>query len=453
MGAVNGSTRPKRARDPRTRSTRSHGDRDRARHHRRRRHLRGGGRAIASSASTRARRTFTPGPASIPSWRCARRTSSTAAPARGPLHGVPIGVKDIIDTADLPTEMGSPIYRGHRPTADAACVALVRAAGAVILGKTVTCEFAGMTPGATTNPHNSPIRPAARRADRAPRSPISWCRWRSARRPAARCCAPPPIAACSASSRPSAPSTAAASIRRPKASTRSGCSRVRIDDIELLSDVLELRPPSAPAALDRPPRIGLCRTPLWNKAQPETVAALEDAAARLGKAGAQVREIALPEEFSGLRNAARETINNYERAAAMAYEWNTPPRGNQRAAAQAHRDRARHAARRLSRGLAARRRLPRAACRPCSRTSTCCWRHVPTARRRAASAIPAIPASRRSGPFCTHRRSPCRPIAARTDCRSASSSLRARYADRKLFACARWVWQALGAPEMIGTRG
>src|SRR5262249_57153923 len=76
------------------------------------------------------------------------------ASERRPLHGVPIGIKDIIDTADQPTEMGSPIYRGHRPNADAACVALARAAGAVILGKTVTCEFAGMTPGITTNPHN-----------------------------------------------------------------------------------------------------------------------------------------------------------------------------------------------------------------------------------------------------------------------------------------------------------
>src|SRR5437763_46301 len=59
-------------------------------------------------------------------------------PSRGPLHGVPIGVKDIIDTADLPTEMGSDIYKGHRPFSDAACVAITRAAGAVILGKTVT---------------------------------------------------------------------------------------------------------------------------------------------------------------------------------------------------------------------------------------------------------------------------------------------------------------------------
>src|SRR3954447_3754032 len=75
-------------------------------------------------------------------------------PSRGALHGVPIGVKDIIDTADLPAEMGSEIYKGNRSFSDAACVAIVRAAGAVILGKTVTAEFAGMSPGLTTNPHN-----------------------------------------------------------------------------------------------------------------------------------------------------------------------------------------------------------------------------------------------------------------------------------------------------------
>ena len=78
---------------------------------------------------------------------------------RGPLHGVPIGIKDIIDTFDMPTEMGSPIYCGHRPPADASCVALLRRAGAVILGKTVTCEFAGMAPGVTTNPHNAAHTP------------------------------------------------------------------------------------------------------------------------------------------------------------------------------------------------------------------------------------------------------------------------------------------------------
>jgi len=77
-----------------------------------------------------------------------------AATHRGPLHGVPMAVKDVLDTADLPTAMGSPIFAGHRPRADAACVALARAAGALVLGKTVTAEFAYVHPGPTTNPHN-----------------------------------------------------------------------------------------------------------------------------------------------------------------------------------------------------------------------------------------------------------------------------------------------------------
>src|SRR5881394_4094267 len=75
-------------------------------------------------------------------------------PPRGPLHGVPIAVKDLIDTADMPTAYGSPIYERHRPAVDAACVALARAAGAVVLGKTVTTEFACFTPGPTANPRN-----------------------------------------------------------------------------------------------------------------------------------------------------------------------------------------------------------------------------------------------------------------------------------------------------------
>jgi len=73
---------------------------------------------------------------------------------QGPLHGVPIGIKDVIDTIDLPTEYGSTIYAGHRPRREASCVSLVRRAGGVILGKTVTTEFALYQPGKTTNPHN-----------------------------------------------------------------------------------------------------------------------------------------------------------------------------------------------------------------------------------------------------------------------------------------------------------
>jgi Asp-tRNA(Asn)/Glu-tRNA(Gln) amidotransferase A subunit family amidase len=73
---------------------------------------------------------------------------------RGPLHGIPVGVKDVIDTADLPTEHGSPIYRGFRPRSDASCVSLARRAGAIILGKTATTEFASIHPATTCNPIN-----------------------------------------------------------------------------------------------------------------------------------------------------------------------------------------------------------------------------------------------------------------------------------------------------------
>src|SRR5262245_38913881 len=73
---------------------------------------------------------------------------------RGPLAGVPFGIKDIIDTCDMPTEMGSPIYKGHRPRGDAACVALSRKAGGVLMGKTVTTEFANRHPGKTRNPYD-----------------------------------------------------------------------------------------------------------------------------------------------------------------------------------------------------------------------------------------------------------------------------------------------------------
>src|SRR4030088_2976517 len=73
---------------------------------------------------------------------------------RSLLHGVPVGIKDVIDTSDMPTEYNSPIYRGHRPKSDSACVTLLRKAGCVLLGKTVTTEFAYNHPSCTRNPHN-----------------------------------------------------------------------------------------------------------------------------------------------------------------------------------------------------------------------------------------------------------------------------------------------------------
>ena len=80
---------------------------------------------------------------------------ATLSPQQGPLHGLPIGVKDVLDTADMPSEYGSPIWRGWQPRADAAAVAWARAAGGVVIGKTVTTEFATRKPGPTGQPAQS----------------------------------------------------------------------------------------------------------------------------------------------------------------------------------------------------------------------------------------------------------------------------------------------------------
>src|SRR6266542_1007222 len=136
----------------------------------------------------------------------------------GLLHGLPIAVKDLFDTFDMPTCYGSPIYANHRPAADAACVALARAAGAVIVGKTVTTEFATFHPGPTCNTRNPLRTPGGS----------------------------------------SSGSAAALSGRR-----------------ELVID----------APIADTPRIGLCRTYEWNRAKGETMAAFEEAGARLRGAG------------------------------------------------------------------------------------------------------------------------------------------------------------------------
>ncbi|MEK1929857.1 MAG: amidase [Pararhizobium sp.] len=72
----------------------------------------------------------------------------------GPLHGIPIGVKDVFDTSDMPTTYGSSFYEGHQPASDAAAVSILRDAGALIVGKTVTTEFASVAPPVTRNPRN-----------------------------------------------------------------------------------------------------------------------------------------------------------------------------------------------------------------------------------------------------------------------------------------------------------
>ena len=80
--------------------------------------------------------------------------ASAAGRSLGPLHGIPVGIKDIYDTVDMPTQLGSPLHQGRRPDSDSGVVELLRNAGAVILGKTVTTEFALNHPGKTRNPHD-----------------------------------------------------------------------------------------------------------------------------------------------------------------------------------------------------------------------------------------------------------------------------------------------------------
>ncbi len=113
----------------------------------------------------------------------ALRAAAQARP--GPLHGLPLGVKDVLDTADMPTEYGSPIWHGHRPRADAACVAWARAAGAAVLGKTVTTEFATRQPGPPPTRIPRPTRPAAPAAVRRRGWRPASSRSHTARRPPA----------------------------------------------------------------------------------------------------------------------------------------------------------------------------------------------------------------------------------------------------------------------------
>lgn len=249
-----------------------------------------------------------------------RARERDAGPVLGPLHGVPVGVKDIIDTFDMPTGMGSPIYEGCRPVSDASCVALMRAAGAVILGKTVTAEFAGMEPGETANPHNPTHTPggsssgsAAGVADFMVPAAFGTQTGGSVIRPSSYCGV--------IGYKPSFDTFNLGGVKPAAQSLDTlGLHARTLDDIDLLTAVLVNRPPAPPQSPASPPAIGLCRTPIWDDAHSETRDAIEDAASRLSAAGASLRDVALPTEFGWL-GAARDTINSYERARLMAHEW------------------------------------------------------------------------------------------------------------------------------------
>ena len=234
------------------------------------------------------------------------------------LHGVPVGIKDVIDTADLPTEYNSPIWRGHRPRADAACVALLRRAGCLILGKTVTTEFAQNNPAQTRNPHNPAHTPggsssgsAAAVADRMVPLALGTQTGGSVIRPAAYCG--------TFAIKPSFGSINRAGIKFVAESLDTiGVFARGVEDLELAMEVLASRA-SAPAP-GRSPRIGLCRTPLWSAADSHVQKNLEAAAQRLEKAGARVRDFELPPGAKQIFDNYR-VVGNYESARALGWEY------------------------------------------------------------------------------------------------------------------------------------
>jgi Asp-tRNA(Asn)/Glu-tRNA(Gln) amidotransferase A subunit family amidase len=242
----------------------------------------------------------------------------------GPLHGVPVGIKDIFDTSDYPTECGSPVLAGRRTETDAAAVRKLREAGAVIIGKTVTTEFAYYHPGKTRNPRDLQRTPggsssgsaAAVAAGMVPLAIGSQTNG-SMIRPAAFCGV--------FGIKPSHGLISRAGVLTlSRKLDHVGAFARSIEDLALMLDVLagqdpadpDTRPYAAPAFRaaaaeppPAPPSFALVRTPMWDKADVEARDALEDLAKELGAS-----EVDLPDNFRAAWDAQRAIM-----AADMAY--------------------------------------------------------------------------------------------------------------------------------------
>ncbi len=234
----------------------------------------------------------------------------------GLLRGIPVGIKDIIDTHDMPTGHNSAIFEGKVPFGDAACVALCRTANAVILGKTVTTEFANRHPGPTTNPHNAAHTPggsssgsAAAVADGQVPLAFGTQTGGSVIRPAAYCGV--------IGYKPTYGDFNRVGIKMQCHSVDTlGLMARTLDDIALFRGAVLKLPPVPVNRKTGAPRIGFCRSPVWDKAESDTVALLERAATLLSSKGASIVDVAFAPAFKDIIDdhaaiTGWESVRNY----------------------------------------------------------------------------------------------------------------------------------------------
>jgi Asp-tRNA(Asn)/Glu-tRNA(Gln) amidotransferase A subunit family amidase len=237
----------------------------------------------------------------------------------GPLCGVPFGIKDVIDSSTLTTEMGSKLYEGHRARFDASCVATAKQSGAIALGKTVTAEFAGTQPTRTRNPHDIERTPggsssgsAAAVADFMVPFAFGTQTGGSVLRPAAFCGIvgfKPSFGLYSTSG----VKTAAHSFDTIGLLARS------VDDVALLHSVFMNASAQPTVTTDRP-ILGIFRSHLWETVTDDAKAQFERAAMTAAENGAKLVEIATPAGFETI-TTHRAIINAFERAHGLAAEW------------------------------------------------------------------------------------------------------------------------------------
>jgi Asp-tRNA(Asn)/Glu-tRNA(Gln) amidotransferase A subunit family amidase len=248
----------------------------------------------------------------------ARQAAAAAGP--GLLRGLPIGVKDVLDTADMPSGYGSPIWHGWRPRADAAAVAWAREAGGVVIGKTVTTEFATRKPGPTGNPHNLQHTPGGSSSGSAAGVadgffPLAYGTQTagSVLRPAAYCGV--------VGYKPSFGMINRFGMKLMSESLDTvGVIARGVADCALFAGVVagcNLGDPDARP--EHAPRIGICRSPAWDKALPETQALLPRIASALARAGASVVDRELSPGVAAIE-AAHPIVMNNESARALGWE-------------------------------------------------------------------------------------------------------------------------------------